>query len=507
MSNPEIFSFPAGTLGGVAIIADEGSYTFDDLASDARRVAATLLGNKADLGETRVAFLTPPGYRFTALMLGVWAAGGIAVPLATSHPAPELRHVVEDSNASVIVASGEFKEVLAGTAAARRVEILDADDVVFGSAPSGPLPRVDAARRALIVYTSGSTGKPKGVVWTHRMIDAQIQILSMAWQWTADDRSLLVLPLHHVHGLFNVLCCSIWNGATCEILPSFDAPTTLGHLAGDTEVTVFMAVPTIYRRLIAAWESLDPEGREEVAAGLSGVRLMVSGSAALPVATLDSWREISGHTLLERYGMTEIGMALSNPYDGARIPGAVGTPFPGVEIRLVDDEGRRPSPGDPGEIYVKGPTVFSEYWRLPDESDAAFVDGWFRTGDIAVTNEGVYRILGRQSVDIIKSGAEKISVLEIEDVLRLHPAIADCAVVGIPDDDWGERVAVAVVGEGDLMVDLGQLRAFAAKSLARYKLPRQLLILDDLPRNALGKVVKPRLKELFSRDFEAPPNP
>ena len=205
--------------------------------------------------------------------------------------------------------------------------------------------------------------------------------------------------------------------------------------------------------------------------------------------------------------MTEIGMALSNPYDGARIPGAVGTPFPGVEIRLVDEEGRRPSPGDPGEIYVKGPTVFSEYWRLPDESDAAFVDGWFRTGDIAVTNEGVYRILGRQSVDIIKSGAEKISALEIEDVLRLHPAIPDCAVVGIPDDDWGERVAVAIVGEGDLMVDLGQLRAFAAKSLARYKLPRQLLILDDLPRNALGKVVKPRLKELFSRDFEAPPNP
>ena len=488
--------WPRRPSGNEAIVADEGSFSFADVESAANRVGTALLGTAADLSESRVAFLVPPGFRYTALLLGTWVAGGIAVPLATSHPGPELRYVVEDADASVIICSSEYTDILAPIAAARGATIIDADEVVFGHTGTKPLPLVERKRRGLILYTSGSTGSAKGVVWSHDAVEAQLRTLSSTWRWSADDRALLVLPLHHVHGLINVLASSLWNGATCEMLARFDAGTTLERLASG-DITVFMAVPTIYRRLIAAWEDLDSAARARVSAAMSGLRLMISGSAALPVPTLDRWREISGHTLLERYGMTEVGMALSNPYDGPRAPGTVGVPFPEVEVRLAGEDGGPVAEGEQGEIEVKGPSVFAEYWRRPDTTAASFRDGWFRTGDIAVANGGIYRILGRRSVDIIKSGAEKISALEIEDVLRTHAAVRDCAVIGIEDPEWGERVAVAIVAAGRKAPGLSELREFARERLAPHKLPRQLIVLEDLPRNALGKVVKPRLKELF----------
>ncbi len=418
------------------------------------------------------------------------------MPLATSHPAPELEFVVEDVDASVIVASDEYGARLGPIVAERGIEMIDADRIVSGSDVREPLPPLDSHRRALILYTSGSTGPPKGVVWRHRNIEVQLRILSEAWRWEPQDRSLLVLPLHHIHGLINVLSCALWNGATCEVLQGFNAITTLERLASG-DVSVFMAVPTIYRRLIAAWEGLDEVAQRRTSASLSRLRLMVSGSAALPIATLDRWREISGHTLLERYGMTEIGMALSNRYDGAGVPGAVGTPLPTVKIRLVDDGGRPVGHGEQGQIEVKGPSVFGEYWKRPRATSEAFRDGWFRTGDVAVVGDDVYRIVGRQSVDIIKSGGEKVSALEVEDVMRTHPGVLDCAVVGVEDAEWGERVALVVVPATDQAPDLEELQAFARQTLAAPKLPRLLVVLDDLPRNALGKVVKPMLKELF----------
>ena len=232
-----------------------------------------------------------------------------------------------------------------------------------------------------------------------------------------------------MHGIVNVLACALWSGARCDMLGQFDALETWARIArGD--LTLFMAVPTIYHKLIAAWEAAPPERRREWSAGCGRMRLMVSGSAALPVRTLERWREISGHTLLERYGMTEIGMALSNPLRGERRPGFVGTPLPGVEVRLVDERGAPVVAGTPGELQVRGPTVFLEYWRRPDATAAAFQDGWFRTGDVAALERGSYRILGRSSVDIIKTGGYKISALEIEEVLRTHPAVAECAVGG-----------------------------------------------------------------------------
>jgi malonyl-CoA/methylmalonyl-CoA synthetase len=224
---------------------------------------------------------------------------------------------------------------------------------------------------------------------------------------------------------------------------------------------------------------------------------MVSGSAALPVQTLARWREITGHTLLERYGMTEIGMALSNPLRGERHPGSVGAPLPGVEVRLVDEEGTSVSDGTPGEIEVRGPNVFTEYWGRPDATRDAFRDGWFRTGDVAVREDGAYRILGRTSVDIIKTGGFKVSALEIEEVLRTHPAIAECAVVGVSDEAWGERVSAAVELRQGAALSLDDLQQWAKLQLAPYKIPRALQQVSALPRNAMGKVVKPEVAGLF----------
>ena len=224
---------------------------------------------------------------------------------------------------------------------------------------------------------------------------------------------------------------------------------------------------------------------------------MVSGSAALPVSTLERWKQISGHTLLERYGMTEIGMALSNPLRGERVPGSVGTPLPSVEVQLVGENGEPVVRGTPGEIEVRGPSVFAEYWGKPDATRDAFRDGWFRTGDTAVVENGVYRILGRTNIDILKTGGHKVSALEIEETLREHPAIAECAVVGVPDAEWGERVAAAVVLKAGDALDLPSLRAWAREFLAAYKIPSRILVLDALPRNAMGKVMKPAIAAMF----------
>jgi malonyl-CoA/methylmalonyl-CoA synthetase len=224
---------------------------------------------------------------------------------------------------------------------------------------------------------------------------------------------------------------------------------------------------------------------------------MVSGSAALPISVLEQWKDISGHTLLERYGMTEMGMAISNPYVGERKRGFIGQPLAGVSVRLTDEDGNEMSEGTPGEIQVKGPNVFNEYWGKPDATAEAFTsDGWFKTGDVAELEEGSYRILGRNSVDIIKSGGYKISALEIEEVLRTHPNIKDCGVVGVPDDEWGEIIAASLIVD-EKKLDFEELKIWLQDKLPGYKIPRKFMIQDDLPRNVMGKVTKKELAKLF----------
>jgi len=438
-----------------------------------------------------------------AIQWGIWRAGGIAVPLAVSHPPAELEYVIRDADAETVVVHPDFAAVMQAVHLTPGVRTVTTDDTE-GTAPRSLLPAVADGRRAMIVYTSGTTGKPKGVVTTHANIAAQVTSLVTAWEWRAEDWILLVLPLHHVHGIINVLTCALWAGARCEMLPKFDAEQAWARIAAG-DLTLFMAVPTIYAKLISAWEAAAPERRGAWSAGCAParMRLMVSGSAALPVQRLERWREISGHVLLERYGMTEIGMALSNPLHGTRRPGFVGTPLPGVEVRLVDETGRPVSGGAPGEgegegeIEVRGATVFLEYWRQPEATAAAFRDGWFRTGDVAVVEDGAYRILGRSSVDIIKTGGYKVSALEVEEVLRTHPEIAECAVVGVEDPEWGERICAAVELRGDAGVTLEALQSWAKQRLAPYKTPRALCCVAALPRNAMGKVTKQEVAKLF----------
>ena len=259
-----------------------------------------------------------------------------------------------------------------------------------------------------------------------------------------------------------------------------------------------MAVPTIYAKLLAAWDTAEPGTRARWSEAARQLRLMVSGSAALPETLFERWREATGHALLERYGMTEIGMALSNPLHGERRPGHVGAPLPGVEVRLVDDDGAAVPAGTAGEIEVRGAAVFREYWEQPEATAESFREGWFRTGDVAVVEDGSYRILGRRSVDIIKTGGHKVSALEIEEALRQHPDVRECAVVGVPDLEWGERVAAAVELQPGTTLGLEDLREWAASRLARHKLPTLLKSVRQLPRNAMGKVIKAQVKRLFA---------
>ncbi len=530
-----------------AVVDSQGSFTYNDLLDASSRVAAALLAGgddlqredlkRKDLKEERVAFLLTPGFPWVAAQWGIWRAGGIAVPLPLNSTRPELEYFIDDSQASTLVFDASAVALLSPIAAARGIRALSLSHGQLRARPSAELPDItpdmtpkiapnighppnlinmNNHRRALILYTSGTTSRPKGVVTTHANITAQIMCLVEAWEWSADDRIVLCLPLHHVHGIVNVVSCALWSGATCQMLERFDPNAVWDHIASGS-ITLFMAVPTIYVKLIAAWDKASPERRAALSRACAGLRLMVSGSAALPVSTLQRWKEISGHTLLERYGMTEIGMALSNPFRGERVPGSVGRPLPSVEVQLVGENGEQAEPGMPGEIEVRGPSVFAEYWGKPDTTRAAFRDGWFRTGDTAVVENGVYRILGRTNIDILKTGGHKVSALEIEEALRQHPAIAECAVVGVPDPEWGERVAAAIVlkdalkdvlkdvpndarndndNENDAL-DLPSLRTWAKELLAVHKLPSRLLVLDALPRNAMGKVMKPAVAALF----------
>ncbi|MFZ0816546.1 MAG: AMP-binding protein, partial [Candidatus Sulfotelmatobacter sp.] len=328
-----------------AIIDSHGSFTYEELLDASARVATALLPGRDNLHEARVAFLITPGFPWVATQWGIWRAGGVAVPLPLNSTQPELEYFIDDTQASTLVFDAQSGSLLEPIAAARGLRALsyeqllahapaDTPDIASNVVSKTALNFADlpSHHRAMILYTSGTTSRPKGVVTTHANIAAQIETLVDAWEWSPDDHILLCLPLHHVHGIINVVSCTLWSGATCEMLPRFDANAVWDRIASG-RLTLFMAVPTIYVKLIAAWEASSPKRRAELSQASAKLRLMVSGSAALPVSTLERWKEIAGHTLLERYGMTEIGMALSNPLHGERVPGSVGTPLPGVEVQ------------------------------------------------------------------------------------------------------------------------------------------------------------------------------
>ena len=479
-----------------AVIADEKNYSYATLLVASEQFARQLLNGQKDLSEARVVFMVSPGFDYVKVQWAIWQAGGVAVPLCLSHPFPSLQYVLDDTGASIVVVSPEYKSLLEDYCITQNIPLIETNSEL--SVIDFALPDIATYRRAMILYTSGTTNKPKGVVTTHANLNAQISTLINAWEWTTTDHTLCVLPLHHVHGIVNVVSCSMWAGATCQFLPSFSAEAIF-NIFLEGKMNVFMAVPTIYFKLIAYWETLASDRQKELTVCMSKFRLMVSGSAALPVSVMEKWKLVSGQTLLERYGMTEIGMAISNPYNGIRRAGYVGLPLPGVHIKIVDEQYKEVNTGEPGEIIVKGENVFSEYWNKPEATTKEFTaDGWFKTGDVAVVEQGYIRIMGRNSVDIIKSGGYKISTLEIEEVLREHEVINDCAVVAIPDDEWGELIVADIVTETN-GINLDELNNWLRARMASYKTPRRYLVVEELPRNAMGKVTKNDVKKLFEK--------
>ena len=478
-----------GHGGRIAIVDTAGTHTYASIVLQATAVSAALLGSNTDLEGGRIAFMAAPGHWYVVALYGIWMAGGVAVPLCTAHPTPELQYVLRDCVVQTVLADTvHFARVYAATQDVRSLEQM------AKSAPRA-LPAVATTRRALMLYTSGTTSRPKGVVTTHANIKATILQLVAAWGWRGSDRILHVLPLHHAHGLVNALLCCLWAGATCEMLPRFDAEEVWRRFR---QVTLFMGVPTMYHKLLREWREAPPSTRKVWATTAARLRLMVSGSAALPKTLFDAWEQVTGQRLLERYGMTETGMALSNPLEGERRSGTVGQPLPGIEVRLVDDNGQEiVGEGVSGVLQVKGPTVFLEYWKRPVQTREAFRVGWFVTGDVAVVERGYFRILGRTSVDIIKTGGFKVSALEVEEVLRTHPCIDQCSVVGVPDAEWGERVCAAVVVRAGCTLTTAALRMWAKGRMAGYKVPSRVATVDALPLNVMGKVLKPALQRTF----------
>jgi malonyl-CoA/methylmalonyl-CoA synthetase len=458
-----------------------GDVDYQTLRARAAGVAAALLEGQASLSGAAVAFLAPPSIEYVELLLGVMLAGGTAVPLSPLHTSPELAHILEVASPRHLLATPELIDRVPGARLHRSAPAASIAPAATGGAP------------ALMLFTSGTTGKPKGVVLSHESLAATCRSLHEAWGWRADDRLLHVLPLHHTHGVIVALMGPLWAGARVRFT-AFDARRLWGELAG---ASVFMAVPTIYVRLMEAFRAASPGDQAAWRAAAAGLRLFTSGSAALSAGLLEEFRAATGQTILERYGMTEIGMALSNPLEGPRVPGAVGRPLPGVTVDLVADDGRPCGTDEPGELRVRTPQLFSGYHGDPEATARSFdPEGRFRTGDTGVRDgSGVIRLLGRTSTDVLKSGGYKLSALEIEEALRAHPAIAEVAVIGLPDETWGDRVTACVVLRPGQALSLEELRDWARERLAPYKLPRELRLLAELPRNAMGKVQKGRLKQ------------
>ncbi len=447
----------------------------------------------------RVALQLPKCLPFIYLHLAVMRLGAISLPLNPDYPQRELAYFLTDSGASLFFADAAAQAVTALTVAGlpaltQTVYLRPAAEAEFAAlidaAPSSPLPPLpsDPHQTALMIYTSGTTGQPKGAEITHGNLTANLDALHQAWGWREDDVLLHVLPIFHVHGLVVALHGALHAAATTILLPKFVAAETLETLA-QRRCTVFMAVPTIHRRLV--------ECPAAAACDLSHMRLLTSGSDRLPDDLFYRFQQRFGHTLLERYGMTETGMNLSNPLMGERRVGSVGLPLPGVEARIVDVETGDVLPdGQVGEVQIRGPHVFKGYWQMPDKTAAAFTpDGWLRTGDLGLRQPDGYFTLKGRAKDLIITGGLNVYPPEVELALADHPAVAASAVIGCPDPEWGERIVAVIVLQPGAAVTTAALRKHCQQRLANYKVPRAILFVDALPRNALGKVQKAQLRQ------------
>jgi malonyl-CoA/methylmalonyl-CoA synthetase len=446
----------------------------------------------------RVALQLPKCLEFIYLHLATLHLGAIALPLNPAYPPDELIYYLRDAGARVFFADQSVEAQMDSL----RSELPDLEecivlrpsipghfDTVLAKASPHPVQIVTSApdTTAVLIYTSGTTGRPKGAQITHGNLSANLAALHTAWGWQPDDVLLHVLPIFHVHGLFVALKGALNAGATTLLMRSFGARATLKTMI-ERQCTVFMAVPTIHRRLLAVPDAATFD--------LSQMRLITSGSDRLPDETFIGFQETFGYTLVERYGMTETGMNLSNPLRGERRIGSVGLPLPGVEARIADPETGESLPdGVVGEVQIRGPHVFKGYWQQPEKTAEAFTpDGWLHTGDLGLREPDGYFTLQGRAKDLIITGGLNVYPAEVERVLAEHPAIAASAVIGCSDPEWGERVTAVVVLNPDHPVSADALIAFCRERLAAYKAPKAIHFAEALPRNAMGKVQKAQLR-------------
>lgn len=416
---------------------------------------------------SRVLLCLPSSLELVVAHVAALRAGAVVVPANPAYTDRELRHLLDDAQPTVAVIGDPARRD--EVAAEGRAGLVVTDPPL--SLPDAPAADLDAAGSddpALLAYTSGTTGAPKGALLHHGNLLASAEALRLAWRWTPDDRLLLALPLFHLHGLGVGLHGTLHAGASAVLRPTFDADDAIAQVVGHRASLLF-GVPTMWRRLVDA----------PAAATLRALRLGVSGSAPLDAALHAEIASVTGHAVIERYGMTETVMNVSNPYDGDRRAGTVGLPLPGVEVRLAEGT---------DEIWLRGPNVFRGYWRRPEATAESFHDGWFATGDVgAFDPDGYLRIVGRRK-ELIISGGYNVYPREVEDVLRSHPGVGDVAVIGEADATWGERVVAVLEGTEPSLEPA--LRELAAEQLAPYKRPKRYAFVDALPRNALGKVVR-----------------
>jgi malonyl-CoA/methylmalonyl-CoA synthetase len=462
-----------GRRNNAALEFRDQTYTFGEIDSRSNRLAQLLITRGLRTGDRLCVYLVN-----CVEMIDVYLAcvklGVIFVPINILYRDREISHILSDAEPRALVTDATI---------ATDVPVWTPSDLIRDAAEMEdlrPAVDLDGDTPAGIIYTSGTTGTSKGAVLTHNNFAANTVNLLACWRISADDRFLLALPLFHVHGLGNGLHCWLVSGCRMRLLERFQHQTAAAEFF-DFRPTLFFGVPTIYVRLLG----IQPQTTREIGGFM---RLFVSGSAPLPAQVLEEFRDLFGHTILERYGMSETIMNISNPYEGERRPGTVGFPLPGVSVRLLNHELQPVTDGETGELYLRGPNVFPGYWKREDSTREAFVDGYFKTGDLATRSpDGYFTLSGRKS-DLIISGGFNIYPREIEEFLQEQAEIAEAAVVGLADRMRGEVPVAYVVMAAE--IDIALIEARCREKLASFKVPRAFIPVEKLPRNAMGKIQK-----------------
>jgi len=474
---------------------DGATFTYGDIDAQAARYANCLLDRGLERGD-RVAVQVEKSVQSLFLYLACLRAGLVYLPLNTAYRSNELDYFLRDAEPGLIVVQPQNETVMNEVSRAS----IGAPVITLGAGGNGQLAdraasagakfdtvHSDGDDLAVIIYTSGTTGRSKGAMVSHGNLVSNVRALTEIWRFSKEDVVLHALPIFHVHGLFVAIHCALTTGARLLWHDRFDPAAVIGDIE---RATVFMGVPTYYARLLA--------DSRLTRARCARMRLFISGSAPLLAETHHDFEQRSGHRILERYGMSETGMITSNPFDGDRRPGTVGFALPGVLVRVVDGADQSLPAGEKGAIQVRGENVFSAYWRMPEKTQQEFTeDGWFRTGDVGVfDSDGYLSIVGRAK-DLIITGGYNVYPKEIELLLDELPDIAESAVIGVPHPDFGEAVTAVVVTHPDTKIDEAQTIIALKSQLAGYKVPKHIHVVDELPRNAMGKVQKGVLRERF----------